>query len=205
MRPADLQRLHDKYRLLTDEALAELHLEGPEAYADPDGWRVLDDEYRSRGERGDTAQTSVLAGLANRDEVTSAVAPLYLRLGAAVVDIAVCVVIMSPFIVAGIARDTLTVPVLGLLLATFVYLPITEWKWQATIGKRLVRLAVVREDGAPPTIPDTAARALARFVAWGIVLRPSVVLHVHEPAVLLNDVFSKTRVIRPLPQEEPPG
>ena len=205
MQPADQQHLREKYRFMTDEALAELHLEGPEAYADPDGWRVLDEEYCSRGSRAEDARESVLAEIARRDGIAAAVVPLYVRLGAAVVDIGVCLLILGPFIVIGVEVNGLTVPVIGLLLATFVYLPLAELKWHATLGKRLCGLAVACEDSGPIAVSNVAARALARFVAWGILIRPSVLFHLHEPAVLLDDLFSKTRVIRRLPADAPPN
>lgn len=43
----DLQQLGKYYDRLSDEAIAELHAHGPDAYS-PDAWTILDEEFRRR-------------------------------------------------------------------------------------------------------------------------------------------------------------
>ena len=43
----DLQQLREYYDRLSDEAIAELHASGPDAYS-ADAWAILDEEFRRR-------------------------------------------------------------------------------------------------------------------------------------------------------------
>ena len=50
MNSSDAEALRREYAAMTDEAIAYLHAEGPSAYSDDAGWRLLDREYRRRGD-----------------------------------------------------------------------------------------------------------------------------------------------------------
>jgi len=48
MTPAELVRFQEHYRRLPDAKLAELHAEGPVAFAGPEIWALLDEEFKRR-------------------------------------------------------------------------------------------------------------------------------------------------------------
>jgi len=48
MNPADLAQLQEHYRRLPDAKLAELHAQGPTAFASREVWTALEGEFRAR-------------------------------------------------------------------------------------------------------------------------------------------------------------
>lgn len=56
----DPQELRAHYQSLTDEALAELHIAGPDEYV-PTAWALLDEEFRARGASVKAAEEQLLA------------------------------------------------------------------------------------------------------------------------------------------------
>jgi uncharacterized RDD family membrane protein YckC len=71
-----------------------------------------------------------------------------------------------------------------------------EWKFGATIGKRVLRLSVVMEDGKPITQKAAATRTLMRIIDGQILyLVAAITVWASPQHQRLGDMLAKTVVI----------
>jgi len=100
-------------------------------------------------------------------------------------------------------------------LLTFVYLFGTELVWAQTLGKRVMKLRVVRDDGTKAPAGPIFIRNLVRIVDWlpSLYIVGAVTVFATGPRrVRLGDMAAKTKVVaddgtppEPLPPPQQPG
>ncbi|HXI63118.1 MAG TPA: RDD family protein [Gemmatimonadales bacterium] len=201
-----LEQLWHHYRALSDAKIAELHAEGPAAYASPESWELLDREFRRRGAGVEAQEDEVIA--AWRDDVsiaetesnvTARRAPLGERIGAIAVD---AVTLAALAVMMGWAAGDWGIG--AALLIAVLYYPVTELLFQKTLGKAALKLRVVRLDGSRPGLGAILIRAL---------VRPLSVMSLHSVHVVLagafrgwkHDLISRTQVIRETASQSAPA
>jgi uncharacterized RDD family membrane protein YckC len=84
------------------------------------------------------------------------------------------------------------------LLLTFAYFFAAELVWAQTIGKRVMKLRVVRQDGAKLTAGPAALRNLVRFVdafPFAYIVGAITLFTVGEKRYRLGDLAAKTKVV----------
>lgn len=84
------------------------------------------------------------------------------------------------------------------VLPVWVYLTVTEaGRAQATIGKRVARLKVFRQDGLLPGFGRVAARNAVKLLPWqlGHLAVSRAILDVHLPVAVVADVVSLGLVV----------
>lgn len=122
------------------------------------------------------------------------------RVLAVVVDM-VLVAIVSGVLAGLVAggnpvRNATTSSALGSLL-TFAYFTSMEAHYGQTIGKKLLSIVVVTEDGSPLELVDAAVRNLLRFIdAILFYLVGAIVIFVTADDQRLGDVAADTLVVR---------
>jgi uncharacterized RDD family membrane protein YckC len=89
-------------------------------------------------------------------------------------------------------------PRLVFLLLTFAYFFGTEAVWAQTVGKRVLRLRVVRVDGSPLGAGPAAIRNVVRFIDWlpGVYIVGAIVLFtLGNKRQRLGDMAARTTVV----------
>lgn len=121
------------------------------------------------------------------------------RIGAWGIDVSVTGVLATAIskILGSNFQDPLFGPLFIYMLCGFLYGSLMECSpWQATVGKHLLRMKVVRTDGRPLSSWHSAWRNLLRatvFLSVGISYLVGVV---HPQGATIHDLLSSTRVIR---------
>ncbi|BDU14946.1 RDD family protein [Lysobacter auxotrophicus] len=103
---------------------------------------------------------------------------------------------------AGVLHAVL-VPTTAFAVAMFAWQVAGEQsRWQASPGKRLLRLRVVDADGRAPTLARSIGREFAGLLSWATLNLGHAMAAVPPEHVALHDRLSGTRVVRenaPLP------
>jgi uncharacterized RDD family membrane protein YckC len=89
---------------------------------------------------------------------------------------------------------------LGLWLALAIgYHTLLEWRYGRTIGKALVSIRVVSDDGTPPSLWSALVRNVARLVDWLPLLYAVgiVAVLVSDSSGRIGDRLGGTAVVRP--------
>jgi uncharacterized RDD family membrane protein YckC len=144
------------------------------------------------------------------------------RIAAAIIDafiIAVLLVIVAKTLGdEGTTKQSLWAETEGspraiFLLLTFAYYFGTELAWAQTVGKRVMKLRVVRQDGGPLSAGPAAIRNLVRFIdalPALYIVGGITVFATGERRLRLGDLAAKTKVVAadgsgpPPPPEERP-
>jgi len=138
------------------------------------------------------------------------------RIAAAFID-AVIIVILLVLIAKGLGEEGATkrslwaeargAPQILFLLLTFAYFFGTELAWAQTLGKRVMKLRVVREDGSKLGAGPAAIRNLVRFIdAFGFYLIGAIaVFATGERRQRLGDLAAKTKVVADDAPPPPPA
>jgi uncharacterized RDD family membrane protein YckC len=144
------------------------------------------------------------------------------RIAAAIIDafiIAVLLVIVAKTLGdEGTTKQSLWAETEGspraiFLLLTFAYYFGTEFAWAQTVGKRVMKLRVVRQDGGPLGAGPAAIRNLVRFIdalPALYIVGGITVFATGERRLRLGDLAAKTKVVAadgsgpPPPPEERP-
>jgi hypothetical protein len=196
-RLADFQRT---YRALSDSRIAELHAEGPAAFATPEIWAVLDEEFRRRGAQVRWAEESVVATWKEEvavAEVEARVAARRATMGERLASLFVDLGVLSSIgILLGWAMGDWGV-VAAVLLAA-VYHPAAELCCRRTLGKAVFGLRVVNLDGSRPRPFAILWRAFLRI---GVFHPVSLWSLAH--GVWPQDGGSRTLVVRDTSTGEP--
>ena len=205
MDPGNVERLRKDYHDLPDMKLAELHAEGPTAYASPEVWELLDQEFKRRGSRAAQIQVDVTETRRQDAEQAAIEATVERRrarsdqrIGSMLIDVVFLILV---FALVGLLLKDVDTPladtILRLTLAVFIlYHPICEFTTQRTLGKRLFGLKVVTTTGARPSLGDILTRHLARLLMLltaGLLF--GLVWYFAFGTFWVDDVFSKTRVV----------
>jgi uncharacterized RDD family membrane protein YckC len=101
-------------------------------------------------------------------------------------------------------------PRMVFLLLTFAYFFASELVWAQTIGKRVMKLRVMRVDGSRLSAGPAAIRNLVRFVDWfpvAYIVGAVVLFTFGHKSQRLGDMAAKTKVIAddaPEPPDRPP-
>jgi uncharacterized RDD family membrane protein YckC len=98
-------------------------------------------------------------------------------------------------------------PRVAFLLLTFAYFVVTEMVWGQTLGKRLLGLRVVRDDGAKADTGPVLVRNLVRLIDWLpllYVVGAITVFATGERRQRLGDLAAGTRVVPVDAPSEPP-
>ncbi|MGH2897678.1 MAG: RDD family protein [Solirubrobacteraceae bacterium] len=144
------------------------------------------------------------------------------RVVAAVIDVAIIVVLLG--VVAGLlgnddAADASLAAKLsggpGMLFfaLTLLYFVATELAWAQTVGKRVMKLRVVRLDGTKASAGPVVIRNVVRLFDWLpflYILGAIAVFATGERRARLGDIAAKTKVVaggsppdQPAPRERP--
>lgn len=202
-----LEQLWHHYRALSDAKIAELHAEGPAAYASPESWQLLDKEFQRRGAGVEAQQNEVIA--AWRDDVSIAEteskvaarrAPLGERIGAIAVD---TVTLAALGVTMGWAVGESGIGA-ALLVAVF-YHPVSEFLFQKTLGKAVLKLRVVRVDGSRPGLGAILIRAFVRPLTAMRLLSIHGALRSAFGGGWTHDILSRTQVIREATSQSAPA
>jgi hypothetical protein len=138
-----LEKLREYYVRLTDGELARQYAIGPVGFSSPDAWRVVEAEYRSRGDPP-VKQAESVQPAAHRESLADVLARTWPRVAAAAVDL-LFVGVLAAFIPS---RDIGRSASLGIAMILFYF--VCELVWQRTPGKALLQLKVVTMEGACP-------------------------------------------------------
>jgi uncharacterized RDD family membrane protein YckC len=96
------------------------------------------------------------------------------------------------------------------LLLAFAYFFATELVWAQTIGKRVMKLRVMRVDGSRLSAGPAAIRNIVRFVDWlpvAYIVGAIVLFAFGHKSQRLGDMAAKTKVVAddvPEPPDGPP-
>ena len=129
------------------------------------------------------------------------------RIVAAVIDVAI-IGILLVVIAKGLGdegareyslwAETQGAPRALFFLLTFAYFFGTELVWAQTLGKRIMKLRVARDDGSKPGAGPIAIRNLVRGVDWLpslYVIGAITLFATGERRVRLGDMAAKTKVV----------
>ena len=129
-------------------------------------------------------------------------APLGLRLVAGIID-SIIVGLIWASLGIGFSQDVTPTAhdclwLASLAVITFVYYFILEWIFSATIGKRLLKLAVLGKDGNPCSLHASLKRNLLRFLDWlpMFYVAAIVVIIVSSDRQRIGDLIARTIVTR---------
>ena len=139
------------------------------------------------------------------------------RIAAALID-AVIIVILLVLIAKGLGEEGATkrslwaeargAPQMLFLLLTFAYFFGTELAWAQTLGKRVMKLRVVREDGSKLGAGPAAIRNLVRFIdalPALYIIGAIAVFATGERRQRLGDLAAKTKVVADDAPPPPPA
>jgi uncharacterized RDD family membrane protein YckC len=129
------------------------------------------------------------------------------RIAAALIDVAIIFILLG--LVAGLfgnetaANNTISAKLRGepgalFFLLTFAYFVGTELLWAQTIGKRVMKLRVVRIDGTKPGVGPIVIRNVVRLIDWLpslYVFGAIAVFATGERRLRLGDMAAKTKVV----------
>jgi uncharacterized RDD family membrane protein YckC len=104
---------------------------------------------------------------------------------------------MGLFSLVATQRGRMTgIPVGIFLVLVALYFFFFEWKFGATIGKRILGLSVVMEDGTPVTRNAAAIRTLMRVIDGQLIYLVAAIAVLASPGrQRLGDMVAKTFVI----------
>jgi len=192
METAELARLRDHYRRLTDAKLEELHAEGPAAYAAPEVWQILDEEFQKRGTNAAGIEDGIVEEWRESLKQTEVEARLQAQRAGAAERVAATAIDLLLLWLVGYLLVTAFGEggALAYLLIVLTYHPLTEFIAQRTLGKAVLGLRLVTTSGSAPALPAVLIRHLARPLIGGLIW-----LAIYE-TFAVHDIWSRTRVIR---------
>jgi len=202
------------YRRLSDYDIAALHAQGPTAFASPEIWHVLEEEFHRRTSDAGAVQeieTEYAREQAALSAVASAAAPIHLRLAQGAADLVVCFAVLLLLIaaLAVLGLPSWAVGTLAVALAPLLYPGLFEARNGATPVMRLFQLKVVDEVGGLPSLRQAAFRAYLKaylFIPFQLGIVISLLRYATgERNPWYHDSLSRTTVVRDERISQPAG